>query len=51
MQEATPEMVERWKEVWNEYKGKLLPNRKAGKEVVEYLKNGRNLTIYLMTNL
>mgnify|MGYP001263514154 CR=1 FL=1 len=39
MQGATPEMVERWKEVWNEYKGRLLPNRKDGKEVVEYLKN------------
>lgn len=39
MQEATPEMVERWKEVWNKYKGKLLPNRKSGKEVVEYLKD------------
>jgi len=39
MQEATPEMVERWKEVWNKYKSKLLPNRKSGKEVVEYLKN------------
>ena len=39
MQSATPEMVEKWKEVWNEYKGKLLPNRKSGKEVVEYLRN------------
>lgn len=39
MQETTPEMVERWKEVWIEYKDKLLPNRKSGKEVVDYLKN------------
>jgi hypothetical protein len=39
MQEATPEMVERWIEVWNKYRDKLLPNRKSGKEVVEYLKN------------
>ncbi|EKQ52787.1 MULTISPECIES: hypothetical protein [unclassified Clostridium] len=39
MQKATPEMVERWKEVWNDYKDKLRPNRKCGKEVVEYLKN------------
>jgi len=39
MQEPTPEMVERWKKVWIEYKDKLLPNRKSGKEVVEYLKN------------
>jgi hypothetical protein len=39
MQEATPEMVEGWKEVWQKYKSKLLPNRKSGREVVEYLKN------------
>lgn len=39
MQGATPEMVKRWKEIWNEYKYKLVPNRKSGKEVVEYLKN------------
>lgn len=39
MQEATPEMIESWKEVWNKYKYKLRPNRKSGKEVVEYLKN------------
>lgn len=46
MQEPTPEMVERWKEVWIEYRDKLLPNRKYGKEVVEYLKNK-----YLMEEL
>ncbi|MDF2505150.1 hypothetical protein [Clostridium sp.] len=39
IQEATPEMVERWKEVWNKYKDKLVPNRKSGKEFVKYLKN------------
>ena len=39
MQKATPEMIEMWKEVWNDYKDKLRPNRKSGKEVVEYLKN------------
>lgn len=39
MHEPTPEMVERWKEVWIEYKDKLLPNRKSGREAVEYLKN------------
>ena len=35
-QGATPEMVERWKEIWNEYKGKLIPNRKTSKEFMEY---------------
>lgn len=39
MQEATPEMIEGWKEVWNEYKYKLHPNRKSGKEIIEYLKS------------
>ncbi|MFL0252582.1 hypothetical protein ACJDT4_19395 [Clostridium neuense] len=39
MQELTPKMIEEYKEIWNEYKDKLYPNRKSGKEVVEYLKN------------
>lgn len=39
MQKATPEIVERWKEVLDEYKDKLRSNLKYGKEVVEYLKN------------
>jgi len=39
MEKPTPEMVNKWRAVWNEYKGKLLPNRKSGKDVVEYLKN------------
>lgn len=39
MHEPTSEMVERWKEVWTEYKDKLHPNRKSGTEAVEYLKN------------
>ncbi|GAA0077635.1 hypothetical protein UT300005_20130 [Clostridium sp. CTA-5] len=43
MKEVTPEMVERWKKVWNKYKDKLRPNKKSGKEVVEYLKNKYHL--------
>ncbi len=39
MQEATPEMVERWRKTWKEYKDRLSPNRKTGKEVLEYLKS------------
>ncbi|SHJ96754.1 hypothetical protein SAMN02745163_02949 [Clostridium cavendishii DSM 21758] len=39
MQEPKPEMVEEWKEVWVEYKDKLLPNRKSGREVLEYLRS------------
>lgn len=39
MQKATPKMLEEYKKIWNEYKDKLLPNRKSGKEVAWYLKN------------
>ena len=39
MEEPTPEMLEKWKKTWIEYKDKLRPNRKSGQEVVEYLKN------------
>lgn len=37
IQEATPQMIKAWKDIWNEYKDKLRPNRKSGDEVVEYL--------------
>lgn len=43
MYEATPEMIETWKQVWNEYKDKLRPNRKSGTEVIEYLRNKYSL--------
>lgn len=43
MQKPTPEMIEMWKEVWNDFKDKLRPNRKTGIEVVEYLKNKYSL--------
>lgn len=39
MQKPTPEMIEMWKEVWNDFKDKLCPNRKTGKEIVAYLKD------------
>lgn len=39
MEKATPKMIEEYKETWNEYKDKLRPNKKSGKEVVEYLKD------------
>jgi hypothetical protein len=39
MQKPTPEMIEMWKEVWKDFKDKLRPNRKTGKEIVGYLKN------------
>lgn len=38
MQEATSEMVESWKTIYNEYKEKLYPNKKTALEIIEYLK-------------
>lgn len=38
MQEATSEMVEAWKAIYNEYKAQLYPNRKTALEIIEYLK-------------
>ena len=37
MQKVTPEMLEEWKATWNEYKNRLLPNRKSGAEIAAYL--------------
>ncbi len=37
MQEATPEAVESWKSVFNEYKTRLVPNRKKAADLIEYL--------------
>ena len=39
MQEATPEMVENWKSVFNEYRERLLPNRKEASDVMDYLEH------------
>lgn len=37
-QEVTPEKIKEWKEIWIEYKDKIFPNRKSGKDVLAYLK-------------
>ncbi|MDD2969570.1 MAG: hypothetical protein PHT89_04355 [Lachnospiraceae bacterium] len=37
IQEVTPQMITEWKEIWNQYKDKLSPNRKSGQEVLDYL--------------
>jgi hypothetical protein len=37
MQESTPEMIAQWQSIWHEYKDKLRPNRKSGKEILTYL--------------
>ena len=41
---ATPKMIENWKKVWNEYKGKLKPNRKTGQELLDFLHSRYALT-------
>jgi len=43
-QEPTPEMFEKWKSVWNQYKIKLKPNRKSGQELLDYLSKKYILT-------
>ena len=44
MEEATPKMIEDWKRVWREYRGKLKPNRKNGQEIVDFLRSKYSLT-------
>lgn len=39
MQEVTPEMVEHWKSVFNEYGTRLIPNRKETSDIVDYLEH------------
>ena len=39
MKEPTLEMIEQWETVWQKYKDKLLPNRKSGVNILEYLTN------------
>jgi len=36
-QPATPELMESWKRTFAQYKGRLLPSRKSGAELKEYL--------------
>lgn len=44
VKEPTPEMCEEWKTLWNKYKNRLKPNRKSGKELLDYLSNKYILT-------
>lgn len=41
---ATPEMLEEWLRVHERYKDRLHPNRKSGREVLEYLRAKYALT-------
>jgi len=44
MSKVTPEMLQEWKQVYKEYKDRLLPNRKSGQEIVNYLSSKYSLT-------
>lgn len=44
MQVPTPEMIQEWEKVWNKYKDVLKPNRKSGREIVDYLHSKYILT-------
>lgn len=43
-QEPTKEMLEAWKRIWTDYKGKLLPNRAGGAALLDYLQAHYRLT-------
>lgn len=42
--EPTEAMVKEWKSIWLQYKDKLTPNRKTGKELLDYLQQNYVLT-------
>lgn len=39
MQKPTEDMIEEWKEVFNQYKDKIQPNKKDGLDIIKYLEN------------
>lgn len=43
-QQATPEMLEAWREIWKENKDRLKPNRRSGAELIAYLQERYVLT-------
>lgn len=43
---ATKQMVEQWSNVFEQYKGKLKPNRKTGQELVEYITSKYELEVF-----
>ncbi len=43
MQKPTEEMIKEWQEIYNDYKNKLIPNKKEGLEVVNYLKENHSV--------
>ncbi len=39
MQEPTENMINEWKEIFNQYKNKIKPNKKEGLDIIKYLEN------------
>lgn len=44
MQQATPEMVEAWKAVFDHYRPRLSPNKKTGPELLAYIQQKYSIT-------
>ena len=44
IEQVTPQMIQEWKRIFEQYKVKLKPNRKTGQEVVDYLLSKYKLT-------
>lgn len=44
MQEPMEDMIKEWKEIFNQYKGKIKPNKKDGLDIIKYLKNHYSIT-------
>lgn len=42
--EPTKEMLAEWKDIWSQYKEKLTPNRKSGKELLQFVQDKYTLT-------
>lgn len=40
----TEEMIEEWKEIYNQYKDKIKPNKREGMDIIAYLENHYNIT-------
>jgi len=44
MREATPQMLEEWRQIYDKYRPRLHPNRKPATKIIEYLKQKYPLT-------
>lgn len=42
--EPTEEIIKEWKQLYNQYKDKIQPNKKDGSDIIKYLKNNYSIT-------